>query len=100
MRKVWMAGTIAVAVLTLTSVTMATVPVTPVGGTVGDTAPPPAPLLTPSHVWSGFEDKDSAQPDLHGAIGTWTVPTVVCSGDEDSVASVWAGIGGTTPKGS
>jgi hypothetical protein len=97
MRKTRVAGTIAVAVLTLTSVSAAAVSAAPVAATVSHDATSSAVSLTTSHSWSGFEDKDSAQPDLHGAIGGWTVPTVVCSAGEDSVASVWAGIGGDYP---
>jgi hypothetical protein len=47
-----------------------------------------------SHKWSGFVDKDELQTDLHGALGTWTVPKVTCTSGENSKVAVWVGIGG------
>jgi hypothetical protein len=43
--------------------------------------------------WAGFVDK-AKNPDLHGAVGAWTVPRVVCAAGETSRLAVWVGIGG------
>jgi hypothetical protein len=59
-----------------------------------DSSAATTPMTKMSTVWSGFEARDSTSPDLHGAIGNWTVPTVVCGPKEDSWSNAWVGIGG------
>jgi hypothetical protein len=44
--------------------------------------------------WGGFVALDASEPNLHGSIASWDVPTVTCPSSSSSTASEWAGIGG------
>lgn len=61
-------------------------------GSMRDTAAATA-LPKQTH-WGGFMDEDVTHANLHGAVGTWTVPSVTCAPNENSAVAVWVGTGG------
>ncbi len=49
--------------------------------------------------WAGYVIQDPSRANVRGSFGSWTVPSVVCAAEENSVSSEWVGLGGDTSTG-
>ena len=87
------AGVAPVSAATATTTTTPTSTTTTVHG-ASTTVPHGTEVLTRN--WSGYQQQAPTGGTLSSVAGTWTVPSVGCTGAPNSQAAAWIGIGDTT----